>query len=83
MGTGSSFKPFCKTCGVAVRNEARTLSDEEFAKLAEPVQRINKRMQEFSPINIRLLDDFDYKTLKTRQLDGVSFNNEHAPYVNP
>ncbi|ROW09624.1 hypothetical protein VMCG_02593 [Cytospora schulzeri] len=74
-------KPFCKHCGVHICNESNPLSDEEAKGLSEVGQMMHQRMTAKRPINLRVLNDFDCKTLKTRKVDGwTAFG---AKYVNP
>ncbi len=81
MSSGFLRKAFCKTCGVHIMNQLNDLTEEQVAALPEQAQVWRPRMMGCQPINLRTLDDFDFKTLKTLKLDG--YNLAKPPYVNP
>jgi len=81
MGSGAWHKPFCRTCGMAFTNETADLTAEQIAALPERKRRWWESSRTGQPINLRLLDDFDFKTLPTRKLDG--YNIIPPQYVNP
>ena len=81
MGRGLFEKKFCKTCGVPFTNSSRTMTDEELAAMDEGSRGWYNKGLTFTPINLRILHDFDVKTLKTEKLDG--FNNIKPLYENP
>ncbi|OHE90728.1 glutathione-dependent formaldehyde-activating enzyme [Colletotrichum orchidophilum] len=74
-------KTFCKTCGVSITNQSNTLTDEEQSALVERAQFWYKWSKTLHPVNVRVLDGVDLKSLKVLQVDGKT---EHQPgYVNP
>ncbi|KUI54895.1 Centromere protein V [Cytospora mali] len=74
-------KPFCKHCGVHICNESNPLTDEEIEGLSDVAKGFRDRIKHLRPINLRMLNDFDCKGLKTEHADGW---NEFKPhYVNP
>lgn len=75
-------KTFCKRCGVPITNDAVDLTDEEVAALSEPAQGWYQRALVTLPINVRVLNGFDYRELKeTEKLNGRE--KIPPPYVNP
>lgn len=75
------FKTFCKRCGVPMTNLHNPMTDEEQAALPERVQFWHNLSKSKYPVNIRVLDGIDLKSLKPQQIDGKT---EHQPeYVNP
>lgn len=74
-------KPFCKHCGVHVSNELNPLTDEEVEGLSDEAKAWRGRISSMRPINLRALNDFDCKVLKTRHVDG--WNEIKPAYVNP
>ena len=81
MGSGCWSKPFCKTCGIAVTNEPIDLNPDQIAALPERRRKFWEGSKAMTPINLRLLDDFDFKTLETRKFDGYTMIP--TQYVNP
>lgn len=74
-------KAFCKHCGVHVCNEPNPLTDAEIEALDDATKGFRERSKIMRPITLRVLDDFDFKTVKTNQLDGWSIMK--PLYVNP
>ncbi|KAF9881821.1 glutathione-dependent formaldehyde-activating enzyme [Colletotrichum karsti] len=75
------YKTFCKRCGVPMTNCQMPKTEEEFAALAEAAQYWHSRMAPMNPVNVRVLNGVDLKSLKIQQLDGKT---EHQPgYENP
>lgn len=56
-------------------------TDEDIAALNDEDKKIHAHMQSRRNINIRVLNDFDSSTLKTRRLDGKTLMK--GDYVNP
>ena len=81
MGSGVFVKPFCKTCGVAITNLPADLTPEQLAAIPERKRFFWEHSKTIAPFNLRLLDDFDFKSLKTRNFDG--YNIIPPKYVNP
>ncbi len=81
MGTGAWRKGFCKTCGVQLMNEINPLTDDEVAALPELARAYRKRMINCRPINLRILNDYDFSKLETLKYDG--YNAVKPMYVNP
>ncbi|KAK4211276.1 hypothetical protein QBC37DRAFT_427304 [Rhypophila decipiens] len=76
-------KTFCKTCGVYLTNEVTTTtSPEEMAAWPEDTKAFYERVKHVRPLNIRVLNDFDFSTIefKIERLDGAS---RPVFYVNP
>lgn len=57
-------------------------TEEEIEALSDFAKEWRNRKPYFRNINLRVLNDFDYTTLKARQLDGWN-TYSHAPYQNP
>ncbi|CAN8102363.1 unnamed protein product [Discula destructiva] len=74
-------KGFCKHCGVTLFNEANPLTDEQIAALSEGPKKWREESKDQRNINLRILHDFDFKTLKTQRLDGWS--EIPGDYVDP
>lgn len=55
--------------------------DAEVEALDDATKAFRDRAQIMRPITLRVLDDFDFKTVKTLQLDGWNFIE--PLYVNP
>lgn len=49
------------------------LLDAEFEALSDAAKEWRELTKSMRPINLRVLDDFDFKTVKPRQLDGWNF----------
>ncbi|KAJ0315500.1 hypothetical protein COL5a_011948 [Colletotrichum fioriniae] len=74
-------KTFCKNCGVPITNQFNPLSEEEQSNLVELAQYWYERSKTRHPVNARVLDGVNVKSLKVAQIDGKT---EHQPgYVNP
>lgn len=56
-------------------------TDEEIAALSNDAKRIHAYMRSRRNINVRILNDFDSSTLKTKRLDGKT--ELKSDYVNP
>lgn len=105
MGTSSStlrsyafnrgifVKTFCSICGVYLTNEFNTsFTAEQIAAFPDDAKAFRERMKGYRPFNIRILNDFDFKTLgepgKTSKEDGGRIErlkgDAYPPlYVNP
>lgn len=81
FNTKTGRKGFCKHCGVPLFNEENPLSDEEFAALSDNAKKSRESVGNQCNINLRILQDFDYKTLKTLRLDGAG--DIPGGYVDP
>lgn len=55
--------------------------DAELEALDDATRAFRDRSKIMRPITLRVLDDFDFKTVKTNQLDG--WNIVKPLYVNP
>ncbi|GKT59253.1 glutathione-dependent formaldehyde-activating enzyme [Colletotrichum tofieldiae] len=74
-------KTFCKTCGVPLTNQCNPLTEEERNALAEDARYWHNWSKDKHPVNARVLNGVDLKSLKTLYVDGKT---EHQPaYVNP
>jgi hypothetical protein len=74
-------KSFCRTCGVAVDNQPRVMSEEEEAALSEDAREWRKRAAASRNLNARLLHDVDLGELKVYRFDG--WDGIPGSYVNP
>ncbi|KAJ0115342.1 glutathione-dependent formaldehyde-activating gfa [Diaporthe amygdali] len=74
-------KAFCRHCGVHICNELNELTDAEIEALNDAAKAWRDRSKSIRPITLRVLDDFDFKTLKTNRLDGWDIIK--PLYVNP
>ncbi|GJC79167.1 hypothetical protein ColLi_02005 [Colletotrichum liriopes] len=74
-------KTFCKTCGVPLTNQFNPLTEEERNALTEDARYWHNWSEDKHPVNARVLNGVDLKSLKTLYVDGKT---EHQPaYVNP
>ncbi|KAG6366312.1 hypothetical protein INS49_000489 [Diaporthe citri] len=74
-------KAFCKHCGTHVCNEPKPLTDAEIEALNDAAKAWRDRSLIIRTITLRVLDDFDFKTVKTNKLDG--WDIVKPLYVNP
>lgn len=81
FNTNITRKTFCRHCGVHICNTRTPLSDAEEEALDDNVKVWWERTKDLRPITLRVLDDFDFKTVETRKLDGWNFIK--PLYVNP
>lgn len=56
-------------------------TDEEVENLSDAAKAFRESILNLRAINLRVLNDFDCKVLKTRQVNG--WNEIPPPYVNP
>lgn len=70
-------KGFCKKCGVHIVNDVNMPPD---GKEIEPWR---ERFMKTRPITLRLLNDFDYRTLQDRTRKEDGWKDLEPPYVNP
>ncbi|KAI1481529.1 glutathione-dependent formaldehyde-activating enzyme [Daldinia eschscholtzii] len=80
FGTKLFGKSFCKTCGISVHNDIKPLPEEELNKLPEGQREFIKGAFSMTPINLRVLNDFDVGDLNVERDDGYS---RPPPYVEP
>ncbi|GJC94115.1 glutathione-dependent formaldehyde-activating enzyme [Colletotrichum higginsianum] len=74
-------KTFCKICGVPLTNQYNPLTEEERSMLTEDARHWHNVFREKHPVNARVLNGVDWKTLKTQHSDGKT---QFQPgYVNP
>lgn len=81
MNTRVFRKAFCRTCGVQITNNVSPLTDEQVAALPDPLRAWRTRMLDTQPLNLRVLNDFDARSLETTKADG--YHIVQSPYVNP
>ncbi|KAB5572065.1 Mss4-like protein [Coniochaeta sp. 2T2.1] len=76
-------KGFCKTCGVQIMNEPNPLTDEQVEALPAEVRAFRDGKMDWFPVNLRILNDFDFDAVmdKVQRMDG--WNMAKPPYVNP
>jgi hypothetical protein len=75
-------KSFCKTCGVHIGSDANPhLTDEDIAALPEAARSFRAAQIDTRPLNARVLDGFDVKSVKPMQNDG--WNRQTPVYVYP
>ncbi|KAJ4389827.1 hypothetical protein N0V93_007299 [Gnomoniopsis smithogilvyi] len=79
FNTKTGRKGFCKHCGVPLFNEENP--PKEFAALSDDAKKSRESVGNQCNINLRILQDFDYKTLKTLRLDGAG--DIPGGYVDP
>lgn len=82
MGAGSWRKGFCKTCGVHIINDLNPLTDEQVAALPETSKVFREGKQDWRPVTLRMLNDFDLGEVKDKiqHLQGTNFG---VKYVDP
>ncbi|OTB19924.1 hypothetical protein K445DRAFT_313709, partial [Daldinia sp. EC12] len=80
FGTKLFGKSFCKTCGISVHNDIKPLPEEELNKLPEGQREFIKGAFSMTPINLRVLNNFDVGDLNVEREDGYS---RPPPYVEP
>ncbi|KAK1988519.1 glutathione-dependent formaldehyde-activating enzyme [Colletotrichum cereale] len=74
-------KTFCKTCGVPLTNQYNPLTEEERNALAKDARQWHDWSKDKHPVNARVLNGVDLKSLKVHHADGKT---EFQPgYVNP
>ncbi|OLN88316.1 Centromere protein V 1 [Colletotrichum chlorophyti] len=74
-------KTFCKTCGVPLTNMHNPLTEEERKVLPDSARVWHERSKKLHPVNVKILNGVDFKSLRTQKLHGSA---EHQPaYVNP
>ncbi|OHW91626.1 glutathione-dependent formaldehyde-activating enzyme [Colletotrichum incanum] len=74
-------KTFCKTCGVPLTNQFNPLTEEEQNALTENARYWHNWSKDKHPVNARVLNGVDLKSLKILHVDGKT---EYQPaYVNP
>ncbi|KAH8912192.1 glutathione-dependent formaldehyde-activating enzyme [Coniochaeta sp. PMI_546] len=83
FGTGVWRKGFCKTCGVQIMNEPNPLTPEQVEALPASAKAFREGKLDWMPINIRILNNFDFDAIKDKvqRLDG--WNMAKPGYVNP
>ncbi|KAG8166502.1 hypothetical protein KVR01_002191 [Diaporthe batatas] len=81
FNTKLTRKGFCRHCGVHVCNAPIPLTDAEEEALEGSARGWREKTKVLRPITLRVLDDFDFKTVETRKLDGWNFIK--PLYVNP
>jgi hypothetical protein len=74
-------KCFCKTCGVVVIQEIVPIPDEVIAKMDSTSKEWYEGSKHLTPVNLRVLNDFDLKELKANRFDG--YNVIQPRYVEP
>ncbi|POS77371.1 glutathione-dependent formaldehyde-activating enzyme [Diaporthe helianthi] len=81
FNTNVTRKGFCRHCGVHICNAPSPLTDADEEALKDSVRGLRERTKTVRPITLRVLDDFDFKTVGTQKLDGWNFIK--PLYVNP
>lgn len=81
FNTKITRKAFCRHCGVHICNAPSPLTAAEEEALEVPTRGWRERTKDLRPISLRVLDDFDFKTVETQKLDGWNFVK--PLYVNP
>lgn len=77
-------KGFCKTCGVHVMNEPNpTLTAEQVEALPAEIKAFREAKLDWMPINIRILNNFDFDAIKDKVVHLDGWNAIKPDYVNP
>jgi hypothetical protein len=82
FGNKTWRKLFCKTCGVNVGSEVNPdLTEDEVAALPEVYRQFRSKHINTQPLNLRVVNGLDVKTLKPGRGDG--FSVQEPAYVWP
>jgi hypothetical protein len=76
-------KGFCKTCGVQIMNEPAPLTPEQVEALSSEARAFRDGKLDWLPLNMRILNDFDFEAIKDKVMQVDGWSRAKPPYTNP